>query len=188
MKSITHHMARLWLILLIAPLVAFAPENAAARSFSGGSHTTGGGRTTSRSNPSSTFRSYQTPKSETPRSGTDRVQQKKYRINRDNNRQTRYQSYRSQPRQGGIMSDFGRSLTRGIGWGVGWSIGSHMGNSLWHTMFGFGNNTYYDQDGRMQTQSGGFAGWFILILLIIIIVVVVKLLRRSGNNYRRHEY
>ncbi len=122
MKSITHHMAKLWLILLIAPLVAFAPENAAARSFSGGSHTTGGGRTTSRSNPSSTFRSYQTPKSETPRSGTDRVQQKKYRINRDNNRQTRYQSYRSQPRQGGIMSDFGRSLTRGIGWGVGWSI------------------------------------------------------------------
>lgn len=177
MKRITHHMAKLWLILLIAPLFVVAPDNAAARSFSGS------GRTTTRSNPGSTFKSYQKP--QTPKANS---YNKTYRVNRDTNSKTQYQSYRSQPRQGGMMSDFGRSLTRGIGWGAGWAIGSHMGNSLWHTMFGFGNNTYYDQDGRMQTQSGGFAGWIILILVIVIIILVVKLLRRPNDYYRRHEY
>lgn len=112
----------------------------------------------------------------------------KYRINRNTNSNTRYQSYRTQSRQNGVMSDFGRSLTRGIGWGAGWAIGNHMGNSLWHTMFGFGSNTYYDQNGQMQTQSGGYAGWVVLILVIVIIILIVKLLRRPNYYYRRHEY
>lgn len=185
MKRITHHMAKLWLILLIAPLFAIAPDNAAARSFSGSGRATGGSRATTRPNPGSTFRSYQRPQTQTPNTNT---YNNKYRTNRDTNSNTRYQSYRTQSRQNGVMSDFGRSLTRGIGWGAGWAIGNHMGNSLWHTMFGFGSNTYYDQNGQMQTQSGGYAGWIILILVVVIIILIIKLLRRPNYYYRRHEY
>ena len=72
----------------------------------------------------------------------------------------------------GLFSGFGRAIVHG----AGWSIGSNMGNSLWHTLFGFGDNQYIGANGQTQYQSGGYSGWMFILGIILIIEIAFIIL------------
>lgn len=168
------------------------PTNVSARGFSGG-HSSGGFHS-SRGGGGRSFRSpsrggfHSTPKApksrsnngfhkspvtpapkpptSTPKSPDTKSKKYVYRGGSNNNKRQ------------GIGSEFGHSIVRG----AGWSIGSNMGNSLWHTMFGFGNSNYVDHNGQTQQQSRGFFGWIILIILAVIAFFIIKKILKNKNK------
>lgn len=185
---------KLFVILMFASLgLAVNNAHVSARGFSGG-HSFHSSHIATHPTYHAT-RTYQSPRSYTsPRSNNTTKSNTMYgrhRLNRSNNsnnsnnynnqRQYNQGSYQNR-KSGFLQSDFGRSLTRGVGYGAGWSIGSHMGNSLWHTMFGWGDNSYVGQNGQIMQQQPGYSGLFILAILIVIIVVIVLAMKKYRSN------
>lgn len=149
-----------WLIVLLMPLVFFVgSQQVSARSFGGHMGTTHVTRSV----------------------GNSHLNGKTYRLNRSSNRQYKSVShnYQTNRRQSsGLGTMFGHSIVRG----AGWSIGSHMGNSLWHTLFGVGGNSYYS-NGQEYSQQPGYSGLIIVVILIIIAIFVIKFIRNRRYHY-----